>query len=58
MDAAEELSVHGDRIYIEFDAQIPRENMNIRLYNDVEPEGSQDEKQYIELTKYRVKPKA
>lgn len=58
MDAAEKLSVHGDRIYIEFDAQIPRENMKIRLYNDVEPENSADEKEYIELTKYRVKPKA
>lgn len=32
--------------------------MKIRLFNTVEPENPADEKGYIELTKYRVKPKA
>lgn len=56
MEAAEKLSPNGETIYIEFDAQLPRENMKIRLYNDTKPKDSQDDKDYIELKKHRVKP--
>ncbi len=56
MQAAEKLAANGETIYIEFDAQLPTENMKIRLYNDTKPKDSQDEKEYIELTKFQVEP--
>lgn len=43
-------SVQMEKKYIEFDAQMPRENMKIRLYNDKEP------RDVIELKKFYVKP--
>ncbi len=50
MDAFEKLGANGEKVYIEFDAQMPRENMKIRLYNDKAPQD------VIELKKFYVKP--
>lgn len=36
MEAFEKLSVYGEKVYIEFDAQLPRQFMKIRVYNDKE----------------------
>lgn len=50
MEAFEKLGANSEKVYIEFDAQIPRENMKIRLYNNKDP------KDVIELKKFYVKP--
>lgn len=50
MSAFEKLGANGEKVYIEFDAQMPRENMKIRLYNDKEA------RDVIELKKFYVKP--
>ena len=46
MNAFEKLGANGDKVYIEFDAQVPRHHMKIRVYNSEES---------IELKKVRVK---
>ncbi len=50
MDAAEKIGADGGKIYIEFDAQLPRENMKIKVYR----EGNK--KDYITLKKYHITP--
>jgi len=46
MDAFEKLGANGEKVYIEFDAQVPRHLMKIRVHND---------KESIELTKTYIK---
>jgi predicted DNA-binding WGR domain protein len=46
MDAFEKLGAHGEKVYIEFDAQAPRQLMKIRVHDD---------KQSIQLTKMHIK---
>jgi hypothetical protein len=46
MSAFEKLGAHGEKVHIEFDPQIPRQNMKIRVYND---------KESIDLKKIKVK---
>ncbi len=46
MDAFEKLSASGEKVYIEFDAQVPRHLMKIRVHND---------KESIELKKTYIK---
>lgn len=50
MEAFEKLGANGEKVFIEFDAQSPRENMKIRIFNDKDP------KEIIELKKFYVKP--
>jgi len=50
MEAFEKLGANGEKVFIEFDAQAPRENMKIRIFNDREP------KEIIELKNFYVKP--
>lgn len=50
MEAFEKLGANGEKVFIEFDAQSPRENMKIRIFNDREP------KEIIELKNFYVKP--
>src|SRR5690606_15234236 len=50
MEAFEKLGANGEKVFMEFDAQVPRENMKIRLFKDKEP------KEIIELKKFYVKP--
>ena len=46
MNAFEKLGANGEKVYIEFDAQVPRHHMKIRVYNS---------KESIELKKVRIK---
>jgi len=46
MEAFEKLGAHGEKVYIEFDAQAPRQLMKIRVHND---------KESIQLTKMHIK---
>ncbi|MES2824576.1 MAG: DUF2931 family protein [Pseudomonadota bacterium] len=46
MDAFEKLGANGEKVFIEFDAQVPRQNMKIRVYND---------KESIQLKKMKIK---
>lgn len=46
MDAFEKLGSNGEKVYLEFDAQVPRQLMKIRVYND---------KEFIELKKTYIK---
>lgn len=46
MDAFEKLGAHGEKVYIEFDARVPRQFMKIRVHND---------KESIELKKTYIK---
>ena len=57
MEAFEKLGAQGEKVFIEFDPQVPRENMKIRVYNDKEPSNPKTAKEYIELKKIYVKPK-
>lgn len=50
MDAFEKLAPNGEKVYMEFDAQVPRQNMKIKLYNEKDP------KDFIELKKVYIKP--
>lgn len=56
MEAFEKLGAHGEKVYIEFDAQVPRTNLKIRIYNDTKPKDEKTPKEYIELKKFKVKP--
>jgi hypothetical protein len=56
MEAFEKLGAHGEKVYIEFDAQIPVTNMKIRIYNDKEPKDAKTPKEFIELKKFKVDP--
>ena len=56
MEAFEKLGSHGEKVYIEFDAQIPVTNMKIRVYNDKEPKDAKTPKEFIELKKFKVDP--
>lgn len=56
MEAFEKLGAHGEKVFMEFDAQVPRQNMKIRLYNDTEPKDAKTPKEFIELKKVKVKP--
>ena len=44
------------KVFIEFDAQFPRQNLKIRIYNDVKPKNDKTPKEFIELKKFYVKP--
>ena len=46
MEIFEKLGSNGEKVYIEFDAQVPRKNMKIRVYNENES---------ILLTKVKIK---
>ena len=56
MEAFEKLGAHGEKVFIEFDAQFPRQNLKIRIYNDVKPKNDKTPKEFIELKKFYVKP--
>lgn len=56
MEAVEKLGAHDEKVYIEFDAQIPVTNMKIRVYNDKEPKDAKTPKEFIELKKFKVDP--
>ena len=56
MEAFEKLGAKGETVYLELDAQVPRENMKIRLYNDQEPKDENTPKEFIELKKVFIKP--
>ena len=56
MEAFEKLGAHGEKVFIEFDAQIPVTNMRIRIYNDIEPTDTKTPKEYIMLKKFKVEP--
>jgi len=56
MEAFEKLGAHGEKVFIEFDAQVPRQNLKIRIYNDVKPKDDKTPKEFIELKKFYVKP--
>jgi Protein of unknown function (DUF2931) len=56
MEAFEKLGAHGEKVFIEFDAQIPVTNMKIRVYNDTQPKDAKTTKEYIELKKFKVDP--
>ena len=56
MEAFEKLGSHGEKVFIEFDAQIPVTNMKIRVYNDTKPKDEKTPKQFIELKKFKVDP--
>ncbi len=56
MEAFEKLGAHGEKVYIEFDAQVPVTNMKIRVYNDTKPKDAKTPKEFIELKKFKVDP--
>ena len=56
MEAFEKLGANGEKVFIEFDAQIPRQNLKIRVYNDVKPKDDKTPSEFIELKKFYVKP--
>jgi|GEM_PF-717677 len=56
MEAFEKLGAHGEKVFIEFDAQIPVTNMRIRIYNDTVPKDDKAPKEVIELKKFKVDP--
>lgn len=56
MEAFEKLGAHGEKVFIEFDAQIPVTNMKIRVYNDIESTDTKTPKEYIMLKKFKVEP--
>jgi hypothetical protein len=56
MEAFEKLGAKGEKVFIEFDAQIPVTNMKIRVYNDAKPKDAKAPKEYIELKKFKVDP--
>lgn len=56
MEAFEKLGAHGEKVYIEFDPQIPVTNMKIRIYNDTKPKDEKTPKEFIELKKFKVDP--
>ncbi|MDZ7923369.1 MAG: DUF2931 family protein [Marinagarivorans sp.] len=56
MEAFEKLGANGEKVFIEFDAQVPVTNMRIRVYNDVEPKDDKTPKEFIELKKFKVDP--
>jgi len=56
MEAFEKLGSHGEKVFIEFDAQVPRQNMKIRVYNDTIPKDDKIPREVIELKKFKVKP--
>lgn len=51
MEAFEKLGANGEKVYIEFDAQVPRQNMKICIYNDTKPKDEKTPKEFIELKK-------
>lgn len=56
MEAFEKLGANGEKVYIEFDAQVPRQNMKIRIYNDTKPKDEKTPREFIELKKFKVEP--
>jgi len=56
MEAFEKLGANGEKVYIEFDAQIPVTNLKIRVYNDKQPKDEKTPKEFIELKKFTVEP--
>lgn len=56
IDAFEKLGSHGEKVFIEFDAQVPRQNMKIRIYNDAKPKDEKTPQEFIELKKFKVNP--
>ena len=56
MEAFEKLGSHGEKVFIEFDAQVPRQNMKIRVYKDKIPKDDKIPREVIELKKFKVKP--
>lgn len=56
MEAFEKLGANGEKVFIEFDPQIPVTNMKIRIYNDTKPKDEKTPKEFIELKKFKVDP--
>lgn len=56
MEAFEKLGANGEKVFIEFDAQIPVTDMKIRIFNDTKPKDEKTPKEYIELKKFKVDP--
>lgn len=56
MEAFEKLGANGEKVFIEFDAQVPRQNLKIRVYNDEIPKDDKTPKEFIELKNFYVKP--
>ena len=56
MEAFEKLGAHGEKVFIEFDAQIPVTNMKIRVYNDTKSTDTKTPNEFIELKKFKVDP--
>lgn len=56
MEAFEKLGTNGEKVFIEFDPQIPVTNMKIRIYNDAKPKDDKTPKEFIELKKFKVDP--
>lgn len=56
LEAFEKLGANGEKVFIEFDPQIPVTNMKIRIYNDVKPKDEKTPKEFIELKKFKVDP--
>lgn len=56
MEAFEKLGANGEKVFIEFDPQIPVTNMKIRIYNDTQPKDERAPREYIELKKFKVDP--
>lgn len=56
MEAFEKLGANGEKVYIEFDPQVPVTNMKIRIYNDTKPKDEKTQKEFIELKNFKVDP--
>ncbi len=56
MEAFEKLGKNGEKIYIEFDAQVPVTKLKIRVFNETALKDSKAPKEFIELKKFVVEP--
>lgn len=56
MEAFEELGANGEKVFIEFDAQVPMLDMKIRVYKDTERKDAKTSKEVIELKKCKIEP--
>jgi hypothetical protein len=56
MEAFEKLGKNGEKVYIEFDAQVPVTKLKIRVFNETALKDSKTPKEFIELKKFVVEP--
>jgi hypothetical protein len=56
MEAFEKLGKNGEKVYIEFDAQVPVTKLKIRVFNETALKDSKTPKEFIELKKFVVDP--